>query len=155
MAGFEIEYYLMSTPVMKRLEVDLERTIDMGSAPSALVGRDAVEVWERFAANPPVWWDYQDLPTVERYCDLVGVYRQIRRVVDRCEQHGLAEFSDMVKALKAVSLEVKGLEYSLGLTPQARAALKMTVTAGTAASEKVKKLQSENQRSSAIPVDEL
>lgn len=116
----------MSTPILKSLQADPDSLVDMEAlTPSGLEGH-ALEVWRHFAANPPYWWSATDMMTVERYCFLIGVNRYVQDTMNEAQRGGdFKRYVDAWATMKSLSLELKNVEYSLGVTPQGRAALKL------------------------------
>lgn len=115
----------MSTPILKNLQADPDTVVDMSDPPDTLIDQ-ALDVWNRFAANPPYWWSESDLVTVERYCFLIGVDRYVRKQMNEARAEGdFKRYADAWSTMKSLSLELKNVEYSLGVTPQGRAALKL------------------------------
>lgn len=119
----------MSTPILKSLKAEPGDEPDMNAYEPVGLNEDARAVWDHFARKTPYWWAVSDLLTVERYCDLVGVVRAVRRKMDealnRTDDDATHDYKTFYAILKSASLELKNLEYQLGLTPQGRAALKL------------------------------
>lgn len=117
----------MSTPILKNLQADPDSAPDLlAYEPEGLEGA-AREVWDHFAAATPYWWGTSDLMTVERYCFLIGVDRNVRATMNEAQrQNDFKRYADAWSVMKSLSLELKNVEYSLGVTPQGRAALKLS-----------------------------
>lgn len=127
----------MSTPILKTLKADPNNKLDFSRHKHELKG-GALKVWKEFAKEHPYWWSLTDLPTVERYCQLVHIERTFRLKFDRAGAD-LDAMKLVWAMIKQVSLEIKSAEYSLGLTPQSRAALKLKEPADQAAREEASK----------------
>lgn len=122
----------MSTPILKSLKAEPGDEPDM-SAHQPDLEEDAQKVWDYYAAHTPFWWAVSDLLTVERYCTLVAVSRQAKKQMDRAlsrdnDDTG-ADYTRFYAVFKSANLELKAVEYQLGLTPQGRAALKLPTAA--------------------------
>ena len=116
----------MSTPILKTLQADPDSVPDLEAhTPAGLEGA-ALEVWDHFVRNTPYWWSVSDLLTVERYCFLIGVDRNVRTAMNTAQQgNDFKRYADGWAVMKSLSIELKNVEYSLGVTPQGRAALKL------------------------------
>lgn len=112
----------MSTPILKTLVADPDNVVDFSKHKPGLTG-EALKIWKALANEHPYWWSESDLLTVERYCLLVAVNRSINKDYHKATE--LADKKTLFAMLKASSIEMKAAEYSLGLTPQGRAALKL------------------------------
>lgn len=121
----------MSTPILKNLKADPTQKIDLSAhEPDGLVG-NALAVWQHFVVNTPYWWSESDLLTIERYCFLIGADRTLRREMNSADEaEDYTEYGKLWKTMKSLSLELKNVEYSLGVTPQGRAALKLDYAEG-------------------------
>lgn len=126
----------MSTPILKSLKADPNSKVDFSQHEHRLEG-GALEIWEAFANEHPYWWAMTDLGTVERYCQLAHIERELRTEWAKASE--VADKRSVWMMVKQVSLEMKAAEYSLGLTPQSRAALKLKDPPDQGAREAVKK----------------
>ncbi len=116
----------MSTPILKNLKADPDTTVDLTAHYPAELSKEAMEVWDQLAANTPWWWSEADLFTVERYCYLIGTDRVVRRQMNQADNDGnFNRYKSAWSIMKALSLELKSVEYALGVSPQGRAALKL------------------------------
>jgi hypothetical protein len=116
----------MSTPILKTLVADPTSRVELDDYKPADLTPDGQDVWEMLSQAPPYWWSVHDLLTVERYCQMVGLDRSMRRLLATAEENGeLSDISKIWQVIKSASIEIKALEYALGLTPQARAALRL------------------------------
>lgn len=113
----------MSTPILKSLTADPKATIDFAEHKHDLTG-GALKIWKEFASSHPYWWTVNDLHAVERYCDLLEFGRKLRKEADKAKGD-LAALKTVWSMIKSNAIEAKAVEYSLGLTPQSRAALKL------------------------------
>ena len=126
----------MSTPILKTLTADPNHRVDFRKHKHKLKG-GALNVWKEYAKQPPYWWSVSDLGTVERYCQLVHIERDLRD--NWSATNDLTEMKIVWMMIKQISLEMKSVEYSLGLTPQARAALKLKEPADQTEREQTRK----------------
>lgn len=119
----------MSTPILKRLHADPSTSIDLNQYKPEL-SAEAQETWDYYLDNTPFWWSVHDLPTFERYCQLIGLTKQLNQDIEKARANDKPKaVFDLWSVVKSASLEVQKLEYALGLTPQSRAALKLELPA--------------------------
>ncbi len=126
MGGTGSVVFVMSTPILKKLRADPDTTIDLTTHEPESLSAEAADVWGHFVANTPWWWSEADLLTIERYCYLMGVDRAVRRQMNDADKNDdFDRYQSAWKVMKSLSLELKNVEYALGVSPQGRAALKL------------------------------
>ena len=132
----------MTTPVMKSLKADPDVLPPIGDYQTTNLTGSALKVWDQFVLDPPYWWNKHDLMTAERYCVILGIEHDLRGSLtpDLLKTEPTA-YVDLVKLLKSISIELKSVEYSLGLTPQAKAALKLTDSSSAATAKRMSDLK--------------
>jgi len=151
----------MSTPILKKLEIDPTANLNMAQYETTLTGT-AKHYWDYYLTNTPTWWVEQDLPTVERFCVLLGAAADVAEDLNNTNlRNDVDLYNNRLKMYKTISLELKSVEYALGATPQARAALKLSVSASAAAYEQAEQARAQYERTNSnpkegvIPVEEL
>lgn len=142
----------MTTPILKSLKAQPGDEPDMADYTPVGLDSEGMKVWNHFVASTPFWWSESDLVTVERYCHLVATERAVRKVMnDSNTNNEWKRYEDAWKVMKPLAVELKAVEYSLGLSPQGRAALKLPSNAGQGKRED----DNEDPEDEAMDPDEL